>query len=688
MSSVLLENRYANPALLASYESAGKRCGQLVIALGSAVLIGWITGIVALTRIVPQWMAMQPNTAFCFVLAGISVLAAGTSRGDPRSRLLQLGCASVVLMVGLVTLLEYALGVPLGIDQLLHSGSPMSGQRAFPGRMAVATASTFMLVGAALATIDTAARRLSQLLALLAMAVATLAILGYAYGVSALYDLGFFATIALHTAVATLVVSTGILLVRPARGVVAVLVSSTVGGVLARRLLPFAVATPLILGWLRIAGERHHLYDSSFGVALTALSYVILFGIFAWRTAEALRRSDDLRLDAEHVQETNQAQMSGLIESAMDAIVMLDDAQNIIVFNPAAEKMFGYQRADILGSPLSKLLPQRFRAAHGGQLRAFGSAGSASRRMGSLGPVAALRADGTEFPVEASISQFDLGHGAFYTAIVRDITERTRIEAELHASEQRERERSQELSNLLFAVPAAVCIAHDAQLTELTGNELYDRWLRASQADLSPSKGAAGNATPTPSAHQLDDDLHSGHAAMRQAAAGVEIRDYEFKHVHPNGSIRYLFGNAMPLWDEQGRACGAISAFVDVTELKLAEQEMLTVTAASVAKSDYITHMTHELRTPLNTMLGYAQMLETGTLAPNQLAGIKQIIKAGWYLRDLITEVQDLAIIEANSASLSWELVSVDALLDDLHDDQTASARCRPSGHAGGYQRP
>jgi PAS domain S-box-containing protein len=380
--------------------------------------------------------------------------------------------------------------------------------------------------------------------------------------------------------------------------------------------------------------------------------------------------------------------MSGLIESAMDAIVMLDDAQNIIVFNPAAEKMFGYQRADILGSPLSKLLPQRFRAAHGGQLRAFGSAGSASRRMGSLGPVAALRADGTEFPVEASISQFDLGHGAFYTAIVRDITERTRIEAELHASEQRERERSQELSNLLFAVPAAVCIAHDAQLTELTGNELYDRWLRASQADLSPSKGAAGNATPTPSAHQLDDDLHSGHAAMRQAAAGVEIRDYEFKHVHPNGSIRYLFGNAMPLWDEQGRACGAISAFVDVTELKLAEQEMLTVTAASVAKSDYITHMTHELRTPLNTMLGYAQMLETGTLAPNQLAGIKQIIKAGWYLRDLITEVQDLAIIEANSASLSWELVSVDALLDDLHDDQTASARCRPSGHAGGYQRP
>ncbi|MGK5081579.1 sensor histidine kinase, partial [Janthinobacterium sp. HLX7-2] len=126
--------------------------------------------------------------------------------------------------------------------------------------------------------------------------------------------------------------------------------------------------------------------------------------------------------------------------------------------------------------------------------------------------------------------------------------------------------------------------------------------------------------------------------------------------------------NAMPLWDEQGGACGAISAFVDVTELKLSELAMLSVTAGSVAKSDYITHMTHELRTPLGTMLGYAQILEAGTPAPSpaQHSAIMQIIKAGWYRRDLITEVQDLATIEAESASLSCEPVSIDALLQDL----------------------
>lgn len=668
MSSVSRNNRYADAALIARYESAGMRCGQLAIALGSAVLLGWATGIVTLTSIVPEWVAMQPNTALCLILAGTSLFAAGKSREDRHWRVVQLASATIVFGVGLATLAEYRLGLQFGIDQFFHAGSAVPDRRIYPGRMAVATATNFLLMGAALAILDTSARRVSQLLALLAIGIATLAMLGYAYGVSALYSVGFFSTVALHTALGTLLVGTGILLVRPAHGMVAVLVSGTVGGVLARRLLPLVVATPFLLGWLRIEGERRAFYDSSFGVALTAVAYVILFGLFTWRTAEALRRSDDLRLDAEHIKQVNQAQMSGLIESAMDAIVMLDDAQCIITFNPSAEKMFGYARDDILGSSLSKLLPQRFRTAHEAHLHAFGTSGSPSRRMGGLGSITAIRADGTEFPAEASISHFDLGRGTCYTAIIRDITDRMRITTELHASERRERERSQELSNLLFAVPAAVCIAHDPLLAEVTGNELYDRWFRGLDTGTPRQSGATEEAKPIQDRQQVSGDIRSGQAALQQAAGGMEIRDYEFKHVHPNGTVRYLLGNAMPLWDEQGSACGAISAFVDVTELKLSELAMLSVTAGSVAKSNYITHMTHELRTPLSTMLGYAQMLEAGTPAPSlaQLAAIRQILKAGWYLRDLITEVQDLATIEADSAGKLCEPVSIDALLQDL----------------------
>lgn len=652
MNSATRNNRHGDAALIARYEAAGKRCALLAIALGAMVLLGWAKGIVVITSIVPQWVAMQPNTALCLILAGISLFAAGKSRAQWRWHIVQIATAMIVSAVGLATLLEYALDLQFGIDQLFHPGSAFD-PRLFPGRMAVATAANFLLAGAALAMLDTRARVLSQLLALLAMGIATLATLGYAYGVSALYGVGFYASMALHTALGTLLVGAGILLARPAHGVLAVLVSATVGGVLARRLLPLAMVTPFLLGWLRIEGERQGFYDSSFGVAITSVAYLVLFALFIWRTAEALRRSDDLRLDAEHIKQVNQAQLGGLIESAMDAIVMLDDTERIIIFNPAAEKMFGYTRAEIVGSSLSKLLPQRFSAAHGAQLCAFGTSESASRRMGPLGSVAAVRADGTEFPAEASISDFDLGHGIFYTAIMRDITERTRIERELHNSERRERERSDELSNLLYAVPAAVCITHDRLLANVKGNGLYDRWFR--NADPTVQSGTGEHAT-----------IGAAHEALRQAAGGMEIRDYEFKHVQPDGTIRYLFGNAMPLRDEQGNACGAISAFVDVTELKLAELAMVAVTAGSVAKSDYITHMTHELRTPLSTMLGYAQMLEAGSPTPMQVTAIEQICKAGWYLRDLITEVQDLATIEADCAGLACESVSIDALLHDL----------------------
>lgn len=668
MNNVLQSNRYANTGLIARYESAGKRCGQIAVALGLAVLLGWVTGSVTLTSISPQWVAMPVSAALCLILIGISLFAAGTSPSDRRWRTVQLISATTVFGVGLATLLEYRLGIQLGVDRLFLDGADLRDHSPFPGRMAISTATNFLLAGAALVILDTSRPWLPQTLAWLIIGVSTLTLLGYAYGVSAFYERSFFPTASLYSAIGALLAGLGILLVRPAQGMVALLVSGTVGGMLARRLLPLAVAAPLLIGWLRIEGERRAIYDSTLGVALASVAYMIVFSLFTWRDAEVLRRTDELRLDAEHIKQENQAQMNGLIESAMDAIVMLDDAHSIIVFNPAAVKMFGYPSADILGCSLSKLLPQRFRTAHHAQMRAFAISESTSRSMGKLGMVTAVRADGTEFPAEASISHFNLGQSICYLAIVRDITERMRNERELHESEQRERERSRELSNLLFAVPAAVCIAHDRLLAEVRGNELHDLWFRGYITGLQQQPGTTEVAESIQDRHQQSGDVPSVQAALRQAAGGREIRDYEFKHEHPNGIVRYFIGNAVPLRDESGTAYGAISAFIDVTELKLAEQAMLSVTAGSVAKSDYITHMTHELRTPLGTMLGHAQMLEAGTPepAPVQLKTIRQIIKAGWYLRDLITEVQDLATIEAQSANLAVEPVAVDPLLHEL----------------------
>jgi len=122
--------------------------------------------------------------------------------------------------------------------------------------------------------------------------------------------------------------------------------------------------------------------------------------------------------------------LAGLLDSAMDAIITTDEQQKIVLFNRAAEKIFGWNRQDILGQPLERLLPARFRASHGAQVRRFGQAGVTSRRMGALNVVHGLRSNGEEFPMDASISQLDTPRGKLFTVILRDITERLRAEQE------------------------------------------------------------------------------------------------------------------------------------------------------------------------------------------------------------------------------------------------------------------
>jgi PAS domain S-box-containing protein len=124
------------------------------------------------------------------------------------------------------------------------------------------------------------------------------------------------------------------------------------------------------------------------------------------------------------------ARLAGLLDSAMDAIITVDDSQCIVLYNRAAERIFGWPANEILGEPLARLLPERFRQPHAGHLRRFGATGTSSRRMSGSTIVYGLRSNGEEFPVDASISQLDTPEGKLFTVILRDVTERVESERE------------------------------------------------------------------------------------------------------------------------------------------------------------------------------------------------------------------------------------------------------------------
>ena len=184
------------------------------------------------------------------------------------------------------------------------------------------------------------------------------------------------------------------------------------------------IATLLLLALAYLASQPH-----SPGLTLAAALAGATCGL-AWLLA--LRDAARERVGKQALEGAD-ARLAGLLDSAMDAIITVDSEQNIILYNKAAERIFGWPTSEMLGQPLTRLIPPRHRAAHGGQVRRFGQTGITSRRMGDGTVLYGCRASGEEFPLEASISQLDTAQGKLYTVILRDVTERVRAGEELSA---------------------------------------------------------------------------------------------------------------------------------------------------------------------------------------------------------------------------------------------------------------
>jgi PAS domain S-box-containing protein len=253
----------------------------------------------------------------------------------------------------------------------------------------------------------------------------------------------------------------------------------------------------------------------------------------------------------------SQSLVEGLIASAMDAIIATDHEHRIVVFNGAAEKMFGCPASDAIGSSINRFIPERFRAPHTEHIRHFEATGVTYRGVDKEGPLLALRANGEEFPIEASISQLQMGTNKQFTVILRDITERRRAEEARRESEERSRE-------LVRRSPIAMVVTEGREQRVILMNDRFTSLFGYTSEDVPDVAHWWPLAYP-------DEAYRNGVRAewnvrVEEALKNrTEIEPMEAAVRCKDGSSRYTEFHFSPLADSN------IVSFVDLTERNQAQ---------------------------------------------------------------------------------------------------------------------
>ncbi|MEG3847953.1 PAS domain S-box protein [Microcoleus sp. herbarium19] len=293
---------------IAALQSFSKKAGMAVIAIGCTVILGWIFDLEILKSILPGLVSMKANTAICFILGGFSLLLQQRRRAKSTTikhqkidKFLIFTCSFLIVLISLITLVQYSFNLNLGIDQLLFKDYSILTSPSAPGRMAPNTAAAFLLLGTALLLLSVKRPKYLQvqILTCCAFLIAFLGSIGYIYGKAFFYTIGTHTGMALHTSAAFMLLSCGILFASPERGAIAVIASDRAGGIMARRLLPQAIIIPPLVGYFIISGERWQAYTPEVGISLLSVLNVIIFTFLIWQNAKTLCTADRKRYRAE-----------------------------------------------------------------------------------------------------------------------------------------------------------------------------------------------------------------------------------------------------------------------------------------------------------------------------------------------------------------------------------------------------
>src|SRR5262249_13725910 len=384
-------------------------------------------------------------------------------------------------------------------------------------------------------------------------------------------------------------------------------------------------------------------------------------------TFSAFVRDITARRQVEEDLRKSKAQLTGIIQSATDAILTIDTNQRIVLFNKAAERMFGCPAADAVGHSIERFIPERFRTAHANHIHRFEETGVTSRAMGRLSPLAGLRSSGEEFPIEASISQLEIDGERVFTAIIRDVTQRKRIEEDLRASEEQFRLLLDGVKDFAIYMldPEGRVLSWNSGATRIkgyTGEEVLGR-------NLAMFYTAEAQAANKPQAELLE-----AAAKGRFEEQGLRVRK--------DGSVFWANSIITPLYDQNGVLRGFSKVLRDITERRRAEEEICQLNrdleqrvrertqeleATNKELEAFTYSVSHDLRAPLRHIVGFSKMLaeECGeSLKPEGHHYLQRIQDGTRRMGTLVDDLLNLARIGRHELRL--QVTGLDSIVRDV----------------------
>ncbi|MEQ8187921.1 MAG: PAS domain S-box protein [Candidatus Eremiobacterota bacterium] len=412
---VCMEQSYEN--LL---KKISKTTGFSVFFIGIFVFLTWKFNIFMSFH--HTFSPMSANTAFSFILTGMSLWILQTKKANVLFYYLGKICAFLVFLIAIITIAEYLFNVNLYIDELLCKQN--YGFERYPGRMSPSSALNFMLVGMAIIFLymeRPAVYRPARYIILMVGVNSFLSVIGYLFGIVSLFTIGFYKPVALHSAICFLLVSISLICSRQDRGFMKILTGSNAAAYMLRYILYISFSIPLLLSLLCFFCRIGGIYSLSLSLFIVILSNITVF-IFLLYISSHLMNNLEVRFNkVSNDLKISEEKFHSLVSCAQDAIIILEEGK-IVFCNDSAIKIFGYSYEEVNGKEFHMFLSSnRYSPSEKLDISMINT-GEEYSISSKISEFVALKKNGQEFSAELSITAVKLDDKWTTIGIIRDVS--------------------------------------------------------------------------------------------------------------------------------------------------------------------------------------------------------------------------------------------------------------------------